>query len=167
MHARFSKDSDVYLKFFPRGVSGLRRARGAEVLPLLNRIVQALEEHLPDKLAAWKELREKWRALYVSASEGKSTVRSSAGSRAGMVEELQVQLTRNLPQLAAHFIGQPEKAGEAFDIGLVTPQPRRERGAMEETPPVASPLREVKPSATNVPANGNGNGTGAQVELAV
>ncbi|MCA9202480.1 MAG: hypothetical protein KDA59_05530 [Planctomycetales bacterium] len=115
LHGQFGKESLQFIEFFPRGLNEVRDAREAEIEPILDRVVAAAGTYLPDSVTELTALRTQWLAVYQAATTGRATTAGANDDRDAAKAALQLQLTRNILDLARQHIGQPEKASVFFD----------------------------------------------------
>ena len=111
----FGQDSSEYLEFFPQGLKDWNAARESEITGLLNRVIAAAGTHLPAMTAELTALKTTWITLLAAASGGRAATTAKGEARATAVAALQLQLTKNLLDIAREFVGQPNKANDFFD----------------------------------------------------
>lgn len=133
--AKFGKDSPVYLRFFPQGLSEFHNAREVEIVSLLERLTSAAKEYLPELEAVFNKHLTQWQAVSGAASRQKAASSASSQSRQSTLEALQEQLTRNLLKLGLRHLGQPEMAKRFFNTSLLY---NRKSSTSEEEPEEAS-----------------------------
>lgn len=115
LHGKFGNESVQYTEFFPQGLTEIHKATEPRVKPILDRIVQAATTHLPEEIEELTALRSTWDSLYQSASDGRASTGDADQIRQEANAALQLQLTKNLLELALEYVGQPAKAAVFFD----------------------------------------------------
>jgi hypothetical protein len=115
LHGLFTKGTPTYIEFLPQGMDEVHAAKEAEVLPILDRVLGAAQTHLPASVAELTALRTQWLAVYQAASAGRGGTAAADQSRQEATRAMQLQLTKNLLELARQFVGRTDKANDFFD----------------------------------------------------
>ncbi|MEZ6110887.1 MAG: hypothetical protein R3C99_07725 [Pirellulaceae bacterium] len=142
LHGQFGKESVEYIEFFPRGLTEVREAREAEIEAILDRVVSAAETYLPASAAELTALRTRWIDVYQAATSGRAAATGANDSRDAAKADLQLQLTRNVLQLALEYVAQPDKASLFFDESRLHNAKSSSDESVPDEPILDEPLRD-------------------------
>lgn len=120
---KFAKGSGAYAEFFPQGLKEYNKARLGQIPGLLERLITAANKHKgelgPELLAEFTALKATFSAAREGQIEAKGELANARAHVATTRSALELQLGKNILALAAHHLGNPERAADYFNQSLL------------------------------------------------
>jgi hypothetical protein len=136
---KVTKGSAAYTEFFPQGLAEIGRARLGQITAILDRLIAAADKHKaavgPELLAEFTALKATYTGARDGQVEAKGDLAQARADLAAARTVLELQLGRNLLAIAAHHLGQPERAKDYFTQSLLE-DPTRSQEETVTPPPV-------------------------------
>lgn len=137
---KFAKESAAYAEFFPRGISEVTKARIGQVPALLERLITAADKHQSalgaDLLAEFTDLKTTYNSAREGQVDAKGELAQARANLAAARTDLELQLGKNMLAIAAHHLGQPERAKDYFTQSLLEDPDRSEEEPELQNPNV-------------------------------
>lgn len=133
--SKFEKGTPEFLEFFPYGINDYHNATKEKFPVLIDVLLSAVNAHAASFAPEFVELIQKFKEDFESARgvqlEKKEDVTAAVLTKAQARFALEIQLSRNILDLASEYILQPEKGLAFFNQNLLNPTRRHPQGGDE------------------------------------
>jgi hypothetical protein len=130
--SKFEKGSAEFLEFFPYGINDYHKATKEKFPVLINRLLTAVNAHAASFTDEFVELIHKFKDEFDAARgvqlEKKEDVTAAVLTKAEARTALEIQMSRNILDLASEYILDPEKGIAFFNQNLLNPTHKNPQG---------------------------------------
>lgn len=133
--SKFEKNTPEFLEFFPHGINDYHNATKEKFPVLIDVLLSAVNAHAASFATEFVDMIQKFKEDFDVARgvqlEKKEDVTAAVLTKAQARVALEIQLSRNILDLASEYILEPEKGIAFFNQNLLNPTHRHPQGGDE------------------------------------